>query len=464
MTLKKMPNSYGIHWFRRDLRVSGNRALLENLKRNQGSVLGLFIVDPVILKRPDFCESRFSFLLNNLASLKKDLGGNLLVVEGDPVEGFKQAFKICEHSPSLVSWSRDYEPYARARDEKVHSYLSQENIEIAVERDHLFIEPFELKKDGGGFYQVFTPFSKQWLNLAEGFKDRIKSKSPDGIKKISIEAPDVLDKYLEKVKSKVELPKPGHDAAIESAKKFKSVLDAYHERRDQLADENGTSHISAYLKFGVITTPQLISTLGLFERTDKAYLRQLIWREFYYHILYHRPDVADQSFLPQYRNIKWENDKKKFQKWCEGKTGFPIVDAAMRQLVNTGWMHNRARMIVASFLTKDLLIDWRWGEKFFMQHLIDGDLAANNGGWQWAASTGCDPQPYFRIFNPYLQSEKFDPSGEYIRRYVPELNSLSDKEIHFPDESSRPKSYLPPIVDHSTQRDLALRMYKKSRT
>jgi deoxyribodipyrimidine photo-lyase len=252
---------------------------------------------------------------------------------------------------------------------------------------------------------------------------------------------------------------------MEKLKSFAHIVDHYVQDRDIL-DRDGTSDLSMFLKNGSITITQIINHFGLINTKPTpgkvAFLRQLIWREFYFHILWHWPHSETESFNPKYRDLPWENNQEMFSAWTSGKTGYPVVDAAMRQLAATGRMHNRARMIVASFLTKDLLIDWRWGERWFMNQLLDGDLAANNGGWQWAASTGCDPQPYFRIFNPTRQSERFDPDGDYIRRWVPELRDLAAKEIHWPSDSLRKSTRYPaPIVDHGKQSIKAQMLFKK---
>jgi deoxyribodipyrimidine photo-lyase len=233
-------------------------------------------------------------------------------------------------------------------------------------------------------------------------------------------------------------------------------LGQYDEARD-IPGIPGTSQMSIFLKNGSITVAQIIAACKL---TDGKYLNELIWREFYYHILAHRPDVETSAFHEKYNKLQWQNKESYFNAWQEGKTGYPIVDAGMRQLQETGWMHNRVRMIVASFLTKDLLIDYRWGENHFMKLLLDGDLAPNNGGWQWAASTGCDPQPYFRIFNPVLQSQRYDPDGDYIRRYVPELKDFDSKEIHEPWNSSKKSTYPKRIVIHAEQKEKALQLFK----
>ena len=277
---------------------------------------------------------------------------------------------------------------------------------------------------------------------------------------------DLLEAYLAEIKKRVtiSLPPAGSLAALKAVRDFKKHLAAYGEARD-VPGVNGTSVLSPYFKNGSLTGAQVMAELNLkvepkaVKSSAGKYFTELVWREFYYHILFHHPRVEQHAFLEKFAHLKWGNKPEWFTAWKEGRTGFPIVDAGMRQLKETGWMHNRVRMIVASFLTKDLLIDWRWGERYFMEQLLDGDLAPNNGGWQWAASTGCDPQPYFRIFNPWLQGKKFDPDGDYIKRWVPELKDTYSADLH--DPPSLPRNGYPlPIVDHATQRDLALALYK----
>lgn len=472
-----MKEQYGLHWFRRDLRITGNPALDENLKRNDGRVLGVFIFDRKFLARPDFSHSRFLFFLKTLESLRSEMrerGGDLLFLDGGPIESWHQLINDLKDSklgaPAWISWNRDYEPWARNRDSGVRKLLEDDhNLAMITERDHLLIEPDELFKDvPGSFYQVYTPFKKKWFSIFEGseINSRLLAVGKglkSGPANFSLKWPrefsksDVLESILAETSSRVSIPMPevGHAAAKKLLKAFKeNGVDQYSTKRD-IPSISGTSKMSIYLKNGSITVPQIIALLKLTPKSKASelkYFEELVWREFYYHILWHRPSVEHESFNPKYKNLKWENDKKFFQAWKEGRTGYPIVDAGMRQLNATGWMHNRVRMIVASFLTKDLLIDWRWGERYFMEKLLDGDLGPNNGGWQWAASTGCDPQPYFRIFNPTSQGEKFDPEGKYVREWVPELRDRPLKVIHEP---------LNPIVDHATQRDKALKLYKE---
>lgn len=488
---------YGIHWFRRDLRVAGNLALERNRETHNGRVLGLFCFDKTFLDRSDFSVNRFQFFLETLLRLRHEmqqLGGDLLVLDQSPQQAFPEIFKTMKDNnvsmPALITWNRDYEPFAMQRDSDMEDILNSHSIPNQQERDHLLIEPHELAKPDGDPYQVYSPFAKKWLEIfsQQKIQERVKL-AKDSLfqqKKIAQDKHDKifsltwqqlfnhektpqdhLEDYIVANAKKVSVPIPtaGATAAWERLGKFRSSLSEYKDKRDYPALEQ-TSGLSIYLKNGSITVPQVIAGLSLKayrkkETGEDCFLSELIWREFYYHILYRNPRVENRAFLSQYETINWDNNKEWFSAWKEGKTGFPIVDAGMRELKTTGLMHNRVRMIVASFLTKDLLIDWRWGEQYFMETLLDGDLAANNGGWQWSASTGCDPQPYFRIFNPWLQSKKFDPKGEYIKRHIPELKDLPAKDLH---QAVKTKGYPKPIVDHKEQREKALEMYKQEKS
>lgn len=517
--MREQYQSYGIHWFRRDLRLAGNPGLKYNWQKMSGCTLGLFCFDQKFLSRPDFSFNRFQFFLESLKSLKHELqmsGGDLLVLNQPPEEAFKyliQEFQNLNISkPTLVTWNRDYEPYARQRDQSVITYLANQSVEHQNFRDHLLIEPHELVKNGteSEGYQVFSPFARKWCdqlsnhediknrisekNLGFDYVEKLRANKIDPIFKINWQElfslkhftknlksdnqtkdllsdkqnrtpKDHLDDFIkENLKSvTIEIPKSGTLAAFDKLNEFKNKIKDYGKNRD-FPDLPGTSKLSMFLKNGTLTTAQIIAGLKLKPYSPKAilgaekFLSEIIWREFYYHILFRKPEVEHQAFNPKFKDLKWQNNMSWFKAWKEGMTGFPIVDAGMRELKTTGWMHNRVRMIVASFLTKDLLIDWKWGEKYFMETLLDGDLAPNNGGWQWAASTGCDPQPYFRIFNPWSQSEKFDPEAKYIKTYIPELRDCDPKSIH-KESALRPTSYPRPIVDHSKQRLLALNLY-----
>lgn len=485
-------SEYGVHWFRRDLRIAGNPALKWILDQSRGRTLGVFFFDSKFLSRSDFSHHRFGFFLQTLKALQAEMreaGGDLLVLDKEPQDGFEWLFsKLKSKLPKFISFNRDYEPFARNRDLKISRFLSENSIHVHSERDHLIFEPHEIQKKDkpNSFYQIYTPFSKIWFSLFlnQAGKDRVKIQKENltylekKLKGEKVEPTfkmkwsevlnqdsqiDALERFIKSNSSflKIPLPNAGTIAAFQQANAFKKKISDYLQDRDCPALE-GTSKLSIYFKNGSISPAMVIGLLGLDDANIKdkngpsQFLKELIWREFYYHILYHRPEVENEAYLPQYRQIQWENNEKWFEAWKEGKTGYPIIDAGMRELKHTGYMHNRLRMIVASFLTKDLHIDWKWGERYFMNQLLDGDLASNNGGWQWAASTGCDPQPYFRIFNPKLQSEKFDPNGDYIRKFVPELKHCSQKEIH-----GHPKNYIEPIVNHSFQKLKALSLYRK---
>lgn len=500
-----MHQPYSLHWFRRDLRIAGNPALQSAWKKTKGKVLGIFCFDSQFLSRSDFSHNRFGFFLNTLEALKEEFreqGGDLLVVDAPPEKAFARIFENLKSLklpyPAEITWNRDYEPYARQRDQQIQDLCKKWGIQSATFRDHLILEPHEVLKEPhkNTWYQVYSPFWRRWHETIhrQDFSVRITSqnkalsyfekKSQEGKtenlfslswKQLFGETPppfcDSFDAFKVRNAKQVSIPLPpaGSKNAFLRLKEFKDLLPSYEKDRD-IPSIAGTSRFSIYFKNGSLTTSQVAAAYNLLGATVDSkdaktkFLKEIVWREFYYSILFHKPEVEQNAFLPQYENLKWENNEEWFQRWCEGTTGFPIVDAGMRELNTTGFMHNRVRMIVASFLTKDLLIDWKWGEKYFMNKLLDGDLAPNNGGWQWAASTGCDPQPYFRIFNPWLQSSKFDPNGDYIKKYVPELKDIKPKMLHTPDIQGVTKNYPLPIVDHSAQRAKALILYQSSRS
>lgn len=476
------PAPYGLHWFRRDLRVAQNPALDWSRREHRGRVLGIVCFDAAALARPDFSVDRFAFVLNTLAALRdelRDAGGDLLALDEGPIPAFQRVFAALDAAgiarPATVSWNRDYEPFARARDQTVSDRLEHGfGVVVHTARDHLIIEPDELRKavaakSAPTFYQVFTPFARRWWDLAT---PRLRARIDPGGREpprlaltwrslfggrlpLSDHLAPVIADNARHVR--VPIPPAGTGAALDRVRAFAQKLPVYQTARDVPAAD-GTSRLALDFQTGALTPGQAIGALGLSDVTPgettgrSAFLRQLIWREFYYHILWHRPDVETRAFLPAFRRLRWHNREDWFAAWKAGRTGYPIVDAGMRQLNATGWMPNRVRMIVASFLTKDLLIDWRWGERYFMQRLLDGDLAANNGGWQWAASTGCDPQPYFRIFNPTLQGRRFDPDGAYIRQHVAERRNARAELIHDPTDA---------IVDHAAQKAKALALYER---
>ncbi len=421
-----------LFWFRRDLRLQDNAGLYHVLKENN-EVVPIFIFDTNILdKLEDKADRRVEFIHHSLTVLQEqleDLGSSLLVFHGDPVAIFKTL------TPKAVYTNHDYEPYARKRDEEIKSILAKKGIDFKTFKDQVIFEKDEVTKDDGKPYTVFTPYSRKWKSLLtpahlksyptenhfESFK-KIKAVSLPQLDDIGFEATGLL--FPERVIKQ-------------------SIVEKYDQQRNFPAIE-GTTKLSVHLRFGTVSIRKLAQ---LAQKKNQVWLNELIWRDFYHMILWHFPQVEKHAFKPVYDHIQWRHDEKDFKVWCEGKTGYPIVDAGMRELNTTGFMHNRVRMIVASFLTKHLLINWRWGEAYFAKKLLDFDLAANNGGWQWAAGSGCDAAPYFRVFNPALQTEKFDPDLKYIKKWVPELGT---------------KIYPKPIVDHKFARDRVLKVYKEA--
>ncbi|PRY87962.1 cryptochrome/photolyase family protein [Mongoliibacter ruber] len=423
-----------IFWFRRDLRLEDNTGLYHAYEQEK-NVLPLFIFDRNILDElEDKKDGRVTFIHNQIKKISEDLksfDSSLLVKYGKPLEIWQQLLE--EYEVENVYTNRDYEPYAKERDEAVKKLLKSNGVQFLDFKDQVVFEKDEIQNGSGGFYKVFTPYSKVWLDKFQ--KSKIELLTLDGRKKNFLKTdpfdiPRLEDMGFEK--SDLEIP------ALEIDK---PLIRNYDKTRNFPA-QNGTSRLGIHLRFGTISVRKLaLEAVEL----NKTYLNELIWREFYMMILYHNTAVVDKAFKSQYDQIPWRNNEEEFEKWCEGKTGYPIVDAGMRELNQTGYMHNRVRMIVASFLTKHLLIDWRWGEAYFAKKLLDFELSSNNGGWQWAAGTGTDAQPYFRVFNPESQTEKFDKDLKYIKKWVPEFGT--DK---YPD----------PMVDHKSARLRAIDTYK----
>ena len=442
-----------IHWFRCDLRLSDNTALHAAVAGSD-VVVPIFIFDPRILAAPDTGAPIVGFMLGCLESLEKNIeiaGGKLIFRHGEVEEEMRAVLHATK--AHALYFNRDYEPQARKRDGAVEKMARSLGVEVHSYKDGVLHEPDEILKADGDPYRVFTPYSRSWRALRKpAVLSKVKFARPSGFKNpAGVELPTA-----EKLGFDVTIPLPpaGERAGRERLKEFATGdLLHYASRRDFPA-LGATSRLSPHLRLGTLS-PRTV--LAMVEKAAAGYpstrkqvdslVGELIWRDFYRQILWHFPHVAEGCFKQEYDELKWENDERLFATWCEGRTGFPIVDAGMRQLNTTGWMHNRVRMIVAMFLTKDLLISWRWGERYFMQKLIDADLASNNGGWQWSASTGTDAQPYFRIFNPMAQARKFDPEGGYIQKYVPESDTLA---------------YCAPIVDHGRQRLKALALFKRS--
>jgi len=408
-----------IHIFRRDLRLNDNTSL-NSLEGEL--VLPVFIFDPNQSdKNPYFSTPGFELLCGALQEIKP------LILSGDPAEEIR---KLIELYPSIkkVSFNRDYTPFSKLRDSKIHSVVTELGRECLIHDDTLLISPESGLKTDGTPYTVFSPFFK---------KNKIKQILQPNTAKISF-AP--YEHLFEPKKTRA-----GRSAATEILKNI-SRFQNYKEERN-IPSISATSHLSAHHKFGTVSIRETYHSIKEAFGLEHHMIQELYWRDFFHHIAFYFPHVFKGAFNKRYNNINWSENEDDFERWCKGETGFPIVDAGMRELNETGFMHNRVRMIVASFLCKDLHISWRWGERYFANKLVDYDPCVNNGNWQWAASTGCDAQPYFRIFNPWLQQEKFDLQCVYIKKWVPELRNRSNKEIHSEPKSS---SYPSPMVDHST--------------
>jgi len=464
-------------WFRRDLRDFDHAALYHALKSSR-QVYCAFAFDTEILdKLSNKADRRVEFIWESVHELKTALqskGGDLIVKHGKVHDLIPQL--ALELNINAVFTNRDYEPDAVVRDAKVAQQLAKNNIAFHDFKDQVIFEKDEILSLSNKPYCVFTPYKNAHLKKLNDFYLKTY---PVGryIQNLAKVAPSKLISLVEIGFKRTDLNAmrlpTGMSGGAQLFADFEDRINHYKEARDFPAVK-GVSYLSVHLRFGTVSIRHLArqardrSNIG-----SQAWLNELIWRDFYFQILHHHPYLATgKAFKPEFENLSFSNSKALYSAWCNGKTGYPVIDAAMRQINLTGFMHNRLRMVVASFLVKDLLIDWRWGERYFAEHLIDFDLSANNGGWQWAASTGCDAQPWFRIFNPVTQSERFDPQGKFIRKYIPELANCSDKEIHAPWQipSLRQeaigiiigKNYPAPVVKHATQRALALSLYKKT--
>lgn len=472
-------------WFRRDLRCQDHAALYHALRRFR-VVHCVFVFDKDILETlPNRTDRRVEFIHASVAQLQVGLA-QLAKTQGVPNGGL--IIRIGPAVPCIIELAqklgvdevlanRDYEPDAISRDQQVADNLRTLGIAFSDYKDQVLLDRNEVLTQKGQPYSVFTPYKRAWLKQLDEFQLKPYPVERHARHLASLPAgegllPTLSDLGFTRTNlSELALP-TGMQGAQTLLKDFVARMTNYHEARDY-PSRKGVSYLSVHLRFGTVSIRQ-IAALAV-ERTAsgclgaQTWLSELAWRDFYFMILWHYPQVVQQAFKPKYDQIQWDEAPELWQAWCEGRTGYPIVDAAMRQLHQTGYMHNRLRMIVASFLTKDLGIDWRWGERYFAQHLNDYDLAANNGGWQWAASTGCDAQPYFRIFNPVTQSKRFDPEGRFIRRYLPELADVPDAHIHFP-ALMKPDmlsacglrlgiDYPLPVVDHASARLRTLMRY-----
>ncbi|MBS1635593.1 MAG: deoxyribodipyrimidine photo-lyase [Bacteroidetes bacterium] len=427
-------NKIAVFWFRRDLRLHDNAALYHAL-RSGYTVLPIFIFDTDILnKLPSKHDRRVDFIQQTLVRLNEELkrhGSSLLVLHGSPQAVYTELLKT--HAIAAVYANHDYEPLARQRDLQIETLLTSHHAAFHTYKDQCIFEKDEVTKDDGRPYTIFTPYSRKWKQTLTDFYVKpypVEAYTGAFQKDTSRKIPSLKEIGFEKT-----------DLVIPPASVPEKIVKHYREQRDFPAIQ-GTSRLSVHLRFGTVSIRELVRAAL---KLNETWLNELIWRDFYMMILHHFPHVEKQAFKPAYDKIVWRNNESEFTRWCQGQTGFPIVDAGMRELQATGFMHNRVRMIVASFLIKDLLIDWRWGEAYFAEKLLDFDLSANNGGWQWAASSGCDAAPYFRIFNPLEQTKKFDPGMDYIKRWVPEYGT---------------PAYPLPMVDHAAARLRTLRAYK----
>lgn len=445
-----------ICWIRRDLRLTDHTALNAALSSAE-SVVVAFVFDPDILRElPQKADRRVTYILRALQEIDRQLrerGSCLLVRYGRPEVDIPHLAKAL--GAQLVTTNKDYEPQAKSRDLAVGKALREQGVLFDSFKDQVVFEGSEIRNQKGEPYRVFTPWAKAWT---QALKPEHFASRTTPLRNL------VAKQELEKLSHPLTAKALGFsetalwiDAGEAAARKLLHSFDpiTYEKLRDFPAS-HGTSGLSTHLRFGAISVRECVR-YALDHPTGETWLKELIWREFYQMILDQFPHVAEGSFKREFDQIQWPGKESHFQAWQEGRTGFPLVDAAMRHFNETGWMHNRLRMVVASFLVKDLLIDWRKGERHFAHHLLDFDLASNNGGWQWCASTGCDAQPWFRIFNPWTQSKKFDPKGLYIQRHVPEFRGARD--LHRP--GNFPKNYPEPIVDHATQRKLVLNLFSK---
>jgi deoxyribodipyrimidine photo-lyase len=424
-----------VFWFRRDLRLTDNAGLYHALKSGN-PVLAFFIFDKEILDNlEDRDDARVSFIYKAIEELNKEClkyNSSLYVIYDNPANAWETLLK--EFNITAVYTNHDYEPYAKVRDEAIKEQLAHHTIEFKTYKDQVIFEKAEVLKDDGKPYTVFTPYKNKWYQKLTPFylKAYPTEKYLNNLLQLKTTTiPTLTQMGFEK--SRIDYPE----------KEYDNVIADYAKNRD-IPAITGTSHVGVHLRFGTVSIRRCAR--DAYGSEEKTWLNELIWREFYMMVLHHFQQTVNHAFRPEYDRIQWVNNEEQFEAWCKGETGFPLVDAGMRELNATGYMHNRVRMVVASFLSKDLLVDWRWGERYFARKLLDYELASNVGGWQWAAGSGTDAAPYFRIFNPDSQLKKFDPKLEYIKKWVPE----------YADFSKYPK----PIVNHAFARDRCLKAFK----
>ena len=429
-------NEISIFWFRRDFRLNDNAGLYQAL-RNSKSVLGLFIYDTEILEKlPNKEDKRVAFIHHAIKLLQDELmkvGSSLLVVHGKPLSIFEDL--LTKYTIQSVFANSDYEPSSIVRDKCIADLLAGKNIPFQLSKDHVIFEKSEIMKEDGTPFKVFTPYSRAWKRKFH--QDEISTFPSEGLLENFLKTQEFQIPTLSEIGFK--------ETGLYDIQPIvdENIIRHYDETRN-LPGVNGTSNLSVHLRFGTISIRELALKAA---ELNEQFLNELIWRDFFMMILFQYPYVADGCFKKKYENIKWRNNEEEFDKWCKGETGYPIVDAGMRELNETGLMHNRVRMIVASFLIKHLLLDWRWGEAYFAEKLLDYELSSNNGNWQWSAGCGCDAAPYFRVFNPYEQIRKFDPEFVYVRKWVKNLDEFT---------------YPAPVVEHKFARERVLDVYKST--
>tara|TARA_Y100000746_G_scaffold65942_2_gene54825 strand:- start:2317 stop:3621 length:1305 start_codon:yes stop_codon:yes gene_type:complete len=424
-----------IFWFRRDLRIDDNPGLYEALA-NSKNVIPIFIFDTNIIDNLPSDDNRIKFIWHSLSLLNerlKEIGSTLNIFKGNPLEVFKKI--ILKYRLISVYVNRDYEKYSIKRDKEINTFLNENKIAFNASKDHVFFEPNEILKSDGTPYTVFTPYSKKW------FEKFYSEKLPQ------YQIKNLVDNFFKTnykpIMSLSEIGFSNDEIKFEKFNLGDELIKNYNSKRD-FPYLNSTSKIGPYLRFGLISVRE-VGKKTIEKKFDQSFLRQLIWRDFYIQIFFHFPDSENENFKPAYDKIIWLNEEEKFEKWCAGETGYPIVDAGMKELNKTGFMHNRVRMIAASFLCKHLLIHWKKGELYFAKKLLDYEMASNVGNWQWVAGTGVDAAPYFRLFNPEIQMKKFDPQKVYIKKWLPKYD---------------PENYLEPIIDHNYARERCLNAYK----
>jgi deoxyribodipyrimidine photo-lyase len=460
-----------IHWFRRDFRITDNTALADAVSRGE-EVIPVYIVSEWKGSHDWTGPARQEFLCGSLASLSANLeavGGRLIIRRGDAVDELEKL--ALETGSGAITTNRDPDPHGRSVEARLLIMAKARGLELLLHKDVCIHERDEVRTGQDTVFRVFTPYSKVWFGLPKttpGPSIR-KVTTPAGI--ASLPLPRLSDWGL---LSSATIPEPGERAARERLKAFVAGPIADYGARRDIMGETGTSQLSQDLRFGLLSPRQIYAAAKKVEpdlppegrKSVMKFLAEIVWREFYMQLLWHYPELLEQEFNPTWRGMQWpgiQGCADAFDRWCAGMTGFPIVDAAMRQLAATGWMHNRSRMITAMFLTKDLHLDWRRGEAFFMRSLVDGEIASNNGGWQWSAGTGADAAPYFRIQNPWSQTKRYDPEGTYIRQWIPELKNVSKASLLDAPADGRPiaPGYPAPMLDHSAERDRTLDLFAR---